>query len=186
MEYTERQILEGKAVLFLGAGASYNCTNQKNERIGFTGGELLQKINEEFLGNTSDPLTLDFASTMAIQISGRENFDQFIKNLVCDFEPTMEHKLITDFKWKAIFTTNYDEAIETAFKENKSSLQRVEKIISDNDSLQKVIVNPEKLPLIKIHGCITRANDSRVPLVIASSDYRRHLENRSSLYQYLK
>ncbi|MCL6176533.1 SIR2 family protein [Acinetobacter baumannii] len=186
MEYTEKQILEGKAVLFLGAGASYNCTNQKKERIGFTGGELLQKINEEFLGNIPDQLTLDFASTSAIQISGREAFDQFIKDLVCDFEPTIEHKLITEFKWKAIFTTNYDEAIETAFKENKATLQKIEKIISDNDSLQRVIVNPDKLPLIKIHGCISRPNDSRVPLVIASSDYRRHLENRSSLYQYLK
>ncbi|WP_025095640.1 SIR2 family protein [Acinetobacter soli] len=186
MEYTEKQVLEGKAVLFLGAGASYNCMNQKKERIGFTGGELLQKINEEFLGNTSDPLTLDFASTMAIQICGRENFDQFIKDLVCDFEPTIEHKLITEFKWKAIFTTNYDEAIETAFKENKGSLQKIERILSDNDSLQKVIVNPDKLPLIKIHGCISRPNDSRIPLVIASSDYRRHLENRSSLYQFLK
>ncbi|WP_119684734.1 SIR2 family protein [Acinetobacter pittii] len=186
MEYTEKQILEGKAVLFLGAGASYSCTNQKKERIGFTGGELLQKINEEFLGNISDHLTLDFAATSAIQISGRETFDQFIKDLVCDFEPTIEHKLITEFKWKAIFTTNYDEAIETAFKENKATLQKIEKIISDNDSLQKVIVNPDKLPLIKIHGCVSRPNDSRVPLVIASSDYRRHLENRSSLYQYLK
>ena len=186
MEYIDKQILEGKAVLFLGAGASYSCTNSKNVRIGFTGGELLQKINEEFLGNTSDSLTLDFASSMAIQTSGRENFDHFIKNLVCDFEPTNEHKIITEFKWKAIFTTNYDEVIETAFKENKSTFQKVEKIISDNDSLQKVVVNPEKLPLIKIHGCISRTNDNRVPLVIESSDYRRHLENRSSLYQFLK
>lgn len=186
MDYIEKQVLQGKAVLFLGAGASYNCTNSKKERIGFTGNELLKKINEEFLGNTDEPLTLDFASTMAIQISGRENFDHFIKSLVSDFEPTDEHRLVTEFKWKAIFTTNYDEAIETAFKENKSSLQKVEKIISDNDSIQRVIVNPEKLPVIKIHGCISRINDNRVPLVISNSDYRRHLENRSSLYQYLR
>ncbi|OEC85315.1 hypothetical protein A9Z07_12720 [Acinetobacter sp. YK3] len=186
MDYTEKQVLQGKAVLFIGAGASYNCTNGQNERIGFTGNELLQKINEEFLGSTSNPLTLDFASTMAIQKAGRENFDLFIKELVCNFEPTEEHKLLSEFKWKAIFTTNYDEAIEKSYRENKSSLQKIEKIISDNDSLQKVVVNPDKLPIIKIHGCISRPNDSRIPLVISNSDYRRHQENRSSLYQYLK
>lgn len=186
MDYTEKQVLQGKAVLFLGAGASYNCTNFQNERIGLTGNQLLQKINEEFLGNTTKTLTLDFASTMAIQKAGRENFDLFIKELVCNFEPTDEHRLLSEFKWKAIFTTNYDEAIEKAYRENKSSFQNLEKIISDNDSLQKVVVNPDKLPIIKIHGCITRPNDSRIPLVIACTDYRRHQENRSSLYQYLK
>ena len=186
MDYTEKQVLQGKAVLFLGAGASYNCTDHEKKRIGFTGNELLQKINEEFLGNTPNHLTLDFASTMAIQKAGRENFDLFIKELVCDFDPTNEHKLLSEFKWKAIFTTNYDEAIEKAYRENKSALQKIEKIISDNDSLQKVVVNPDKLPVVKIHGCISRPNDARTPLVISCSDYRRHQENRSSLYQYLK
>ena len=186
MDYTEKQVLQGKAVLFLGAGASYNCTDREKKRIGFTGNELLQKINEEFLGNTPNHLTLDFASTMAIQKAGRENFDLFIKELVCDFDPTNEHQLLSEFKWKAIFTTNYDEAIEKAYRENKSALQKIEKIISDNDSLQKVVVNPDKLPVVKIHGCISRPNDARTPLVISCSDYRRHQENRSSLYQYLK
>ena len=46
MDYTEKQVLQGKAVLFLGAGASYNCTDHEKKRIGFTGNELLQKINE--------------------------------------------------------------------------------------------------------------------------------------------
>ena len=45
MDYTEKQILQGKAVLFLGAGASYNSNDREKKRIGFTGNELLQKIN---------------------------------------------------------------------------------------------------------------------------------------------
>lgn len=187
MNYLANQILEGKAVLFLGAGASYNCQNRNGQRIGLTGNQLKEKISEAFLGGkeAASEMNLDVASAMAIRIAGRARFDQFLKNLVHDFEPTSEHNLITQFRWKSIFTTNYDEAIETAYRNNRDSPQKIERILCDNDSIQHILVQPDKLPLIKIHGCISRINDRNVPLVIASTDYRRHQENRSSLYQTL-
>lgn len=187
MSYLAKQILEGKAVLFLGAGASYNCHNRNNERIGFTGTKLNEKICETFLGgeDVATEMSLEVASNMAIRIAGRSRFDQYLKDLVHEFEPTSEHKLITQFRWKSIFTTNYDEAIETAYRDNRDSAQKIERVLCDNDSLQHILVQSDRLPLIKIHGCISRINDRSVPLVIASNDYRRHLENRSSLYQTL-
>lgn len=187
MNYYEQKILDGKAVLFLGAGASYNCTDINGTRIGFTGNELLLKISQEFLGGEQQGINLDFASTMAINIAGRSVFDQFLKDLVKNFEPTPEHDLITKFNWKAIYTTNYDEAIERAYLNNrKEATQTIEKILCDNDSLQKAYSEEKTLPLIKIHGCISRLNDSNLPMIISRSDYRYHMENRSGLFQSLK
>lgn len=187
MSYLAKQILEGKAVLFLGAGASYNCKNRNSQRIGFTGKQLNEKICETFLGDkeVANEMNLEVASSMAIRTAGRARFDQFLKDLVHEFEPTLEHSLITQFRWKSIFTTNYDEAIEVAYRDNRNSLQKIERVLCDNDSLQHILVQTDRLPLIKIHGCISRPNDRNVPLVIASSDYRRHQDNRSSLYQTL-
>ncbi|MCA4304477.1 SIR2 family protein [Acinetobacter baumannii] len=187
MEYFEQKILDGQAVLFLGAGASYNCSNLSGVRIGFTGNELLEKICNKFLNGPQDGITLDVASSLAIDIAGRSEFDQFIKELVSEFEPTEEHELLTKFKWKAIFTTNYDEAIEKAYlNQRKTTKQKIEKIICDNDHLQQAYSSSDKLPLIKIHGCITRLNDNSLPLIISRTDYRFHLQNRSGLFQSLK
>ncbi|MBO3657814.1 SIR2 family NAD-dependent protein deacylase [Acinetobacter haemolyticus] len=187
MNYIEQKILDGQAVLFLGAGASYNCTNLSGLRIGFTGKELLEKICNKFLNGPQVGITLDVASTLAIEIAGRTEFDQFLKELVGEFEPTEEHELLTKFRWKAIFTTNYDEAIEKAYlNERKNAKQKIEKIICDNDHIQQAYSSVDKLPLIKIHGCITRLNDNSLPLIISRTDYRFHLQNRSGLFQSLK
>lgn len=187
MDFFQQQILKGEAILFLGAGASYNCKNIDSEHVGFSGNDLLEKICTEFLGGVKENVNLDFAATMAIQMGGRKNLDLFLKSLVEGFEPTDEHKLITDFKWKAIYTTNYDQAVEKAYTNNRSSAaQKLEKIICDNDPLQQALTTSELLPLIKLHGCISRLNDQSLPLIISSKDYRYHLENRSGLFQTLK
>ena len=187
MNYIEQKILDGQAVLFLGAGASYNCSNLSGTRIGFTGWELLEKICNKFLGGFQEGITLDVASTLAIEIAGRANFDQFLKELVGDFEPTDEHELLTKFNWKSIFTTNYDEAVEKAYlNHRRNTKQKIEKIICDNDALQQAYSSTDKLPLIKVHGCITRLNDNSLPLIISRTDYRFHLQNRSGLFQSLK
>lgn len=187
MDYIEQKILDEQAVLFLGAGASYNCTNLAKERIGFTGGDLLKKIGNKFLSGSHEGMTLDVASSLAIEMAGRSEFDQFLKELVGEFEPTEEHELLTKFKWKAIFTTNYDEAVEKAYlNHRKDTKQKVEKIICDNDPLQQAYSSAEKLPLIKVHGCITRLNDPSLPLVISRTDFRFHYQNRSGLFQSLK
>ena len=187
MDFFQRQIAKGEAVLFLGAGASYNCTDLNGERIGFSGNDLLEKICIEFLGGIQSGVNLDFAATMAIQKAGRKNLDLFLKNIVDDFLPTEEHKFITLFKWKSIYTTNYDQAIEKVYADNRNSTtQNLERVICDSDPLQKILTTSDSLPLIKLHGCISRLNDDSLPLIISSENYRYHLENRSGLFQTLK
>lgn len=187
MEFFQQQIVRGEAVLFLGAGASYNCNNRQGERIGFSGNDLLEKICDEFLGGVKADFNLDFAASMAIRKAGRQKLDFFLKSIVENFEPTKEHELITSFKWRSIYTTNYDQAIERGYSDNRDTAkQKLERIVCDNDPLQNALNTSELLPLIKIHGCISRLNDTSLPLIISSTDYRNHLENRSGLFQTLK
>lgn len=187
MDYYQQRILAGEAILFIGSGASYNCTDTSGKRIGFSGNELKNNISDKFLGGLGDKEDLEFASTMAIRRSGRLEFDLFIKNLVDNFEPTTEHKLLPKYRWKAIFTTNYDEAIEKSYyEERKEAKQKLERVLSDSDPLGQIMSDSNKLPLIKLHGCVSRINDTQLPLIISVDDYRNHLNNRSGLFQTLK
>lgn len=186
MEYVHSQLLEGKVTLFLGAGASYNCCNLEGTRVGFSGSDLIELISNKFLGGTKEAFTLDALATLAIRKVGRKSFDLFLKNLVENFESTEEHYLITKYKWKSIYTTNYDQVIENTYHDiRKESDYRVEKVLSDDDPINSFIIEPNVIPLLKLHGCISRINDKSLPLVISRASYRHVLENRSALFQML-
>lgn len=188
MTFEHNRVLAGEAILFIGAGASYKCQDLSGNSIGFLGSDLIDKICLEFLGSKKNNVNLDFVANLAIQKAGRLNFDNFIKDLVNDFEPTDEHRKIPNFPWKAIVTTNYDEVIEKTYQERRKDkgIQRLEKILSDNDSVSKILLKENALPYIKIHGCISRLNDPSLPLIISTRDYRYFNKNRSSLFATLK
>lgn len=187
MKYVHSQILEGNVVLFLGAGASYNCRNLEGERIGFSGSDLQKLIGDKFLDGKYEGYQLDFLATLAVRKVGRNVFDSYLRDIIKDFEPTEEHILLTKYKWKRIYTTNYDEVIENVYyEERKNNNYKLEKITSDSDPISNIITDSNNVPLIKLHGCISRISDKNLPLVISRASYRHVLENRSALFQLLK
>lgn len=91
-------------------------------------------------------------------------------------------RLITDFRWRAIYTTNYDPVIETTLRRRGIPTR----VVTQNQDLQRL--ESFETPVFKLHGCINElAIDDMVPLVVTESDYfdSRHRQNRELLYSRL-
>lgn len=89
----------GKAVLFLGAGASVGS--------GAPGGEELTRlICDEFLDSTSIPGDFIEACTRVLDTDGvdRVDLEDFIRKQL-DLTPSPYHALLSGNRWQAIFTT---------------------------------------------------------------------------------
>lgn len=93
--------------------------------------------------------------------------------------------LITHFPWQSIYTTNYDDLIETELESHPS--KRIFAVIRENADLAKL--SHGVLPVFKLHGCIGAFDrDEDIPVVITESDFfnGRHRKGRELMYSHLQ
>src|SRR5688572_16650486 len=101
------QIEQGNAILFLGSGSSRGAIHPKLQTIP-SGQELSNLIAEKFLDNSYINQPLTFVSELAISQTDLFTVQKFIYDIIEPFKPAEFHKLIPTFKWRTIYTTNYD------------------------------------------------------------------------------
>ena len=133
------QIKLGNVVLFLGAGASYGTKNSTGEKMPL-GGELSTLLSDKFLGGI--PGDLAYTSMLSISESSIFDVQLYISQIISDFKPLPHHIKIPEFKWKAIFTTNYDSIIETSYQTCGKPLQ-VLKSVSKNTPRKQIFTSDE-------------------------------------------
>jgi hypothetical protein len=109
---------------------------------------------------------------------------EFIKDIFGDFEPTPEHDLITSFRWKAIVTTNYDTLVEQAYKRKRNRFQDLVPLIDNGDRIDKVLSGKNVVPLLKLHGCITRINNPSCPLILSKDQYISFQKGRENIFNH--
>lgn len=185
-EYLLNQILNGKAILFLGAGASLEALSADLKFKGLTGNQLRDLICDEFLSGKSKTKNLSYVGAVVKDLAGMVPVHDLIKTHTNELMPTSGHELIPGIRWKAIATTNYDELVEKSYKSFKKPTQELKRIVDDNDNIQDVMAEPGSVPLLKLHGCISRMNDHQLPLILSSHDYYKFKINRTSLFSTLK
>ncbi|GBE38086.1 hypothetical protein BMS3Bbin08_00688 [bacterium BMS3Bbin08] len=178
------KIQNGEVILFLGAGASLGATKPDGNPP--TGLELRDILSDKFLGGAKKDWPLnrvaDYAKTQSSLVEVQNTIKENFENL----KPANFHKLTPKFRWFAIFTTNYDLVLESAYDHTPSRLQKLAPIISDYDDFSKKISDPSLVPYLKLHGCITRINDPNLPLILASEEYAKYEKNRIRLFNHLK
>ena len=108
-------IREQRAVLFLGAGASFDAKHPKGERMPL-GDRLRDLICDKFLGGALKDKSLTAVSAIAANEAGPLAFQRYIHDLFAPFEPADFHLLVPQFRWRAIATTNFDLIIERAYE----------------------------------------------------------------------
>jgi len=185
-DYLINQILTGNAILFLGAGASLEAKSTDLKYKGLTGNQLRDLICDEFLSGKSKNKNLSYVGAVVKDLAGMVPVHDLIKTHTKELMPTAGHELIPGIRWKAIATTNYDELVEKSYKSYKKPLQELKRIVGDNDNIQDVMAEPDSVPLLKLHGCISRMNDHQLPLILSSHDYYKFKLNRTSLFSTLK
>lgn len=177
------QIRHGRVVLFFGSGALYGAELPgKDIPLGNDLRDILvdQYLNESFSGS-------DLAHVAAMAISQSSLFDvqDFIRDYISGLLPAEFHKLIPLFKWRALFTTNYDLLIETSYLQVDERVQELSVILSNEDRLDETRLTNDKLPFLKLHGCVTRTHDSSLPLILTTDQYNDCLRHRDRLFTHL-
>jgi tetratricopeptide (TPR) repeat protein/cold shock CspA family protein len=173
-------VAEGRAVPFLGAGASRGATDDKGNGIP-TATELASKIVDAFLG--PDYKDCDFRSAYDLACSSRDVLavQKFVFDLLSPFRPADFQLLLASFPWAGILTTNYDLVVERAFSKAKPPLQRLVPNLKDDDGATDRL-DQRSVLYVKLHGCITRHHDLHPPLVASTEQLIAFREGRQGQF----
>lgn len=177
------QVKKGKVILFLGSGALFGAEIPDREIP--IGNDLRDILCDEYLNDNFK--SEDLAHVAAMAISQRSLFEvqDFIKDYFSGLKPADFHKNIPLFKWRALFTTNYDLLIEHSYNQVDERVQNISVILSNEDNFDESRITNDKLPFIKLHGCVTRTHDSSLPLILTTDQYNDSLSSRSRLFNHL-
>jgi tetratricopeptide (TPR) repeat protein len=177
------QIETGNAILFLGAGASMGAASPKTKSLP-TGQELSDLLATKFLDKNYLNQPLMVVSELAISQSDLFTVQKFIHDIIEPFQPAKFHQLIPTFKWKSIYTTNYDFIIERAYENNKNKIQDLSPVFR-NTRYQNIFKASNSLPYYKLHGCLSNINDKTLQLILTPEQYIDHKINREHLFNKL-
>jgi hypothetical protein len=178
-----QQSLEtGNAVLFVGAGMGYNMIDSDGNSI--PDAYNLAKKNADHFSVPVTDASYDLARISQYVVSkfhGRDELMVFLKSCLLNTYPDEFMSWIPTIKWKAIFTTNYDDAIEKAYDYCKTPVQ--EYITITQISGFKDYNEATQVPIIHLHGSLfTESPD----IIITLHDYARFNDNRKSLFEIFK
>jgi tetratricopeptide (TPR) repeat protein len=177
-----------RAVLFLGAGASLEATDDQGRRTP-DGDGLRDLISEKFFGKTMAKRSLASVSEMAIATSGgRSLVYDYVRQVLEPYAPNDAHRLVSEFPWRLLVTTNYDLLIERAYGDNKTSaLQDLVRFVKDAEPVEEMMQKvSDPLQYIKLHGCLEHIHDGDIPLVLSHEQYASYSNNRSRLFDRVR
>lgn len=137
----------GGAILFCGAGFSADCLSFDPEVTLGTGGQLLDLMNEKLrekgkpgnfktLANAADALELEI---------GEHGMLLLLQNNYRVIDPSQDMVDIVNYPWDAIYTTNYDDAIEQVSS-------KLPKKINDWNNTDDPKQESTGTPVIHLHG----------------------------------
>ncbi len=111
-------ILDGNAVLFLGAGFSRDAINQRNKKMKDANGlsrELCRELDipeDDDLSGVSD-LYLGSKDERDYDVKAQKLITKLQQNFTCK-QFSLSQQIIAQQKWIRVYTTNYDDVLETA------------------------------------------------------------------------
>jgi len=172
------QIQQGKVVLFLGAGASHAAG-------GPTGEKLTEVIKQNFPNidqnvNNFIDVCQDVIDTPPYD---RNQLEEFIISKLASLQPSNSHRIMTMYDWSAIFTTNFDDLVEVAYRTTQGANKRCIPIYSDNP--QVTPGDRSRVYLLKMMGCIKAKPDESEQMVLSRADYNRSLQRRGKYLELL-
>jgi len=176
------QIRAGKAVLFLGAGASRGAVAATPPEEPPPGKELGRLLSAKFLGGDSTDRSLSLIGEYCIAESDLRTVQHYIAEIFNRFTPSATQKAIADFRWAALVTTNYDQIIEKAYAENKDRLQSPVPILRSSDRVDYELRAPDAVPLLKLHGCVSMVDEIAYPFILTIDQYVTHSVGREKLF----
>ena len=179
--WLEEQILNGEALLFLGAGATRGARGLKGEEA-MDAIALRDFLADKFLGGRRKDRSLAEVAEYAKNEASLYEVQAEVSSVFEPLQPAYFHKLIPEFRWHAVITTNFDFIVERAYEQCSKPLQQLTKIIRDGDAADIPLGEATLVPFLKLHGCLSAINGPDLPLILSSEEYASHKNGRYSLF----
>lgn len=166
------KIDQGETILFLGAGLSVG------ERIYLSKHIIDYYCNKKNIEPPSDDITEFIDILLSNPEFDRNEFDDFVSELLEKYEVTETHKIIASIPWKEIITTNMDLVIEKAFDLIKNTPRKKLQIypIRNWDRYAYRNANDE-VKYVKLNGCMF--DKRKYPFAFSTKDF----EDRGRFYR---
>lgn len=155
LEKAIEKVLDGHAVLFAGAGFSYGAKN-KNKKVP-TAKKLKSDLLEDMGMDKSLEYGLEIVANFYKKKKSATGLVAKLKEHYNILNVAEHHKKIMSLQWKRVYTTNYDQVIEMASKENTNSYIRDAVILSDDFEA----TNKNSI-CVHINGYIERLNEDKL------------------------
>lgn len=173
------KVRSGKAVLFLGAGCSVAAG-------GPTTSELVSEIKEKF-GKIDQSLNilLDVCH-MVIESRhyGRPVLEEYIREKLSRLQPSKAHMKLPNHDWAAIYTTNFDDLIELAFRTKTAAERRC--VVVDTPNFSPIsFADKSKLFIFKLMGNVNGWKEED-RMALSRTDYRRRIRESPEYIKNLK
>lgn len=179
------QVRQGRAVLFLGAGATKGSHTSDGKEPP-QGNELRDRIAAQFLTGDYTRELLSWVSELAAASANLFEVQDFIAEQFADLKPSEYHSLIPTFRWRGIATTNFDRLVEKTYGDSKNPVQTIVPFLSNADRVDEKLRSPSSLAFLKLHGCVTRTHDEKLPFILSLDQYATYKEGRSRLFQMIE
>jgi SIR2-like domain len=114
--------------------------------------------------------------------NGRQVLEAFVAERLDGYQPDATVKWLATRRWRAIFTTNYDDAIERAYDMTASPPQSPISIATTPQL--STIEAAFQVPIFHLHGMALGENKGR--LILTQRDYATFREPRRMIFEVLK
>ena len=175
-----QSIRSHKCVLFMGAGMGYYLKNQLSETCP-DGEALAKELCDEFNLDNNAVENLSMASELVEIRRNRGVLLDFLRKRLLGFVPDESYLWLPTINWRAIYSTNFDDGLLTAYRNSCAASQNIVPIYVTADF--KDFSSYTDVPAYFIHGCL---NQPGLPIVITQSDYSRFREKRRMMFEQLK
>lgn len=125
--------LDGNAVLFTGAGFSWGAKNQEGTQIP-AGAALATSLLGE-IGYTNSMTGLDKASAAYLRRKSPRDLVNYLVPKFTAAKVTSSHQILAGLPFRRVYTTNYDDVMETARKEVGLPFASFESVVPPKDVL---------------------------------------------------
>ncbi|RCX18599.1 SIR2-like protein [Fontibacillus phaseoli] len=117
-----------------------------------------------------------------VKKKGRKELVSFIQECLVEAVPDKYMMWIPAIKWKAIFTTNYDNTIQKAYNLHESPLQNYVTITRSTGI--KHFNSDFEVPIFHLHGALFEATSPDI--IITQHDYVKYKDQRKMMFEQLK